>query len=600
MRTRSRIAFVLAAALLPASSSAFLACAKVNEGPRVTGSAGNGGGGGAGGGKVDGGAGGGGPTYQPACPNNMCADFPATPIIDPGTPADAATMFPGASSGAAPCVYEPADGALFPKGLLRPRIKWSGTTGVHRITVHADNQSRDLVAYTNKSFWMVPKDIWAALSAHTTEKDITVTVRAAGAGESGAKFQIAPVAATGSIVFWAANPAASDDREVVDRKTATELRGFGVGDEGTAAVLKVPQVQQPSAEENGIPRPVGCMGCHVATPDTSYIAFVDDWPWNLVVAGVKPGRTGMRLPGLTDGGLAALNMPWGGMMAFSKAVWAPGRRMVVLASSLADYTMPWVTASSKPAKLTWYNLDAAAPAMPGMVMPGVQFGEVARQGDSRGAAAPTWSHDGATIVYCSTQGGNQDGALAKGATDLYSVPFADGAGGPAKPLPGASDPAFEEYYPAYSPDDRLIAYNRVPAGENMYANPLSELYVLPAQGGVATRLAANDPPACTGRKSPGVNNVWGRWSPTVASSGVKRYYWLLFSSYQSDVAMTRFRDRNHNGRPVMLSQLYLTAVVQSGDSGNIQTYGGIYLWNQPTDTINATPIWEDLEIPVVQ
>src|SRR5882724_7815956 len=541
MRTRSGMAFL--------AIPVFLACAKVSEPPATTG---NGGGSvaGTGGGQVNGGGSGGGPFFPPACPNNVCADFPAEPIIDQGTPTAAPTMFAGSPTGTAPCVYEPADGALFPRGLLRPRIKWSGTTGVHRITVHVGNQNRDLVAYTNQSFWMMPKDIWGSLSGHSTEQDITVTVRAAAAGESGAKFQIAPVAATGSIVFWAADPKANDDRYVVDRSSSTELRGFAVGDESTVPVLAVAQVQQPSTLEDGTPRHVTCMGCHAATPDADYIAFVDDWPWNLVVAGVKPGATGRRLPGLTDGGLAALNMPWGGMMAFSKAAWAPGHRMVVLASSLVDYQKPWETDNAKPAKLTWYNLDAPAPAVPGMVMPNVQFGEVARQGDSRGAAAPTWSHDGATIVYCSTQGGNQDGALATGPTDLYSVPFADGAGGPATPIAGASDPAYEEYYPAYSPDDRLIAYNRIPAGENMHSNPKSELFVVPAKGGVSTRLAANDPPACTGKKSPGVNNVWGRWSPTVAGSGGKRYYWLLFSSFQSDVAVTGFRDRIHNGAPV--------------------------------------------------
>jgi hypothetical protein len=203
---------------------------------------------------------------------------------------------------------------------------------------------------------------------------------------------------------------------------ATELRGFSLGDESTTPVLKVAQVQQPSTLENGVARHVVCMGCHVATPDSSYIAFVDDWPWNLVVAGVKPGVVGNQLNGLTPGGLTALNMPWGGMMAFSKPAWAPGRRMVVVSSSLVDYTMPWQTNSAKPAKLFWYNLDAPAPATANMPMPGVQFGEVARQGDPRGAAAPTWSHDGTTIVYASTMGGNRDGALAAGPTDLYSVP----------------------------------------------------------------------------------------------------------------------------------------------------------------------------------
>ena len=592
MRTRSRTAFLVAG--LPA----FLACAKVNAPPISTGSAGGSGtAGGAGGGQVNGGFAGASPFTQPPCPNNVCSDFPSDPIIDTGTPANAPTMFAGSPTGAAPCVYEPADGALFPKGLLRPRIKWSGTTGVHRITVHVENQNRDLVAYTSQTFWTVPKDIWGSLSAHSAEEDITVTVRAAGAGESAAKFQIAPVAATGSIVFWAADPKANDDRYTVDRSASTELRGFAVGDESTVPVLEVAQVQQPSTLEDGTARHVACMGCHAATPDPDYIAFVDDWPWNLVVAGVKTGAVGTQLPGLTAGGLAALNLPWGGMMAFSKPAWAPGRRLVVLASSLVDYTMPWVTDTAKPGKLTWYNLDAPPGPMPKMVMPNVQFGEVARTGDSRGAAAPTWSHDGNTIVYCSTQGGNQDGALATGPTDLYSVPFTDGAGGPATPIAGASDPAYEEYYPAFSPDDLLIAYNRIPAGQNMHSNPNSEILVVPAKGGTATRLAANDPPACTGKKSPGVNNVWARWSPTVASSGGKRYYWLLFPSFQSDVAVTQYRDRI-SGKAVLESQLYLTAVVQDS-SGAITTHAGIYLWNQPIDRINATPIWEVLEIPPV-
>jgi hypothetical protein len=595
VRTRSRIAFLLVG--LPA----VLACARVASDKPAAGAAGSGNplAGAAGTGAAGGGAAGTPPIYKPVCPNNVCDDFPATPIIDPGTSPDAPGMFAGAPSGAAPCVYEPADGALFPRGLLRPRIKWSGTTGVHRITVHAPNQSRDLVAYTDKPSWLLPREIWSALSAHTVENDVTVTVRAAAGGESQARFQIAPVAASGSIVFWAANPAASDDREVVDRTTATELRGFSLGDESTTPVLKVAEVKQPSTLENGVGRHVACMGCHVATPDSSYIAFVDDWPWNLVVAGVKPGVVGNQLDGMTSGGLAALNLPWGGMMAFSKPAWQPGKRMVVVSSSLVDYTMPWQTNSAKPAKLFWYNLDAPAPATANMPTPGVQFGEVARQGDPRGAAAPTWSHDGTTIVYASTMGGNRDGALAAGATDLYSVPFNDGAGGPATPLAGASEAAWEEYYPAYAPDDRLIVYNRIRAGENMYANPLTELFVVPGKGGMATRVAANDPPACTGKKSPGVNNVWGRWSPTVQTDGAKRYYWLLFSSYQSDVALTPYRDRNHDNRPVMEAQLYLTVVVQTGEGGAVQTFPGIYLWNQPTNTINATPIWEVLEIPVV-
>ena len=44
---------------------------------------------------------------------------------------------------------------------------------------------------------------------------------------------------------------------------------------------------------------------------------------------------------------------------------------------------------------------------------------------------------------------------------------------------------------------------------------MKEAFPFPAQGGPAVRLDANDPPACTGKKSPGINNHWAKWAPTV-------------------------------------------------------------------------------------
>ncbi len=110
--------------------------------------------------------------------------------------------------------------------------------------------------------------------------------------------------------------------------------------------------------------------------------------------------------------------------------------------------------------------------------------------------------------------GTQDGRLYKGAADLYQVPYADKAGGTATPVAGASTPENEEYYPAFSPDDHLIAFTRVPAGQEMFANPSAEMWVVPHQTGAQPkRLAANDPPTCSGKSSPGVNNHWPKWSP---------------------------------------------------------------------------------------
>ena len=62
-------------------------------------------------------------------------------------------------------------------------------------------------------------------------------------------------------------------------------------------------------------------------------------------------------------------------------------------------------------------------------------------------------------------GGCKDGRLNQGATDLYSVPYNGGNGGEAIPVPGASDKDWEEFYAAYSPDDQMVLFDRVPSGQ---------------------------------------------------------------------------------------------------------------------------------------
>jgi hypothetical protein len=113
---------------------------------------------------------------------------------------------------------------------------------------------------------------------------------------------------------------------------------------------------------------------------------------------------------------------------------------------------------------------------------------------------------------------------------------------------------------------------------------------VPAAGGTATRLAANDPPACAAAPSPGINNSWPKWSPEAHQSGGKTYYWLIFSSWRDGA-------RAANMSP--LAQLYMTAVVMD-ETGALQTFGAIYLWNQPATTSNHTPAWDVFQIPLVQ
>ena len=286
--------------------------------------------------------------------------------------------------------------------------------------------------------------------------------------------------------------------------------------------------------------------------------------------------------------------------------------------------------------LAWFNLEGAprppqagdfdnwayanfSPAVSD-VASGNSLGFIQHAGDMCGntpcgAATPVWTHDGSRIVYVSTNaaiggrlnqespfpgpgtGGTQanpNAQRAPGMTNLYVVPFNNGNGGGGDADSGAATTTAEEYYPDLSPDDRMVAFTRVPAGEPMYNNTHAEIYVTPLGGGlVPMRLVANDPPACSGRMSPGVDNNWARFAPDVTHGARGAYYWLIFSSTRADLPPAL----SSQGRTIPMQQLYLAPIFIDLGFEVAISYPAIYLWNQPIDTVNLTPEWVTYTMP---
>jgi tetratricopeptide (TPR) repeat protein len=133
-----------------------------------------------------------------------------------------------------------------------------------------------------------------------------------------------------------------------------------------------------------------------------------------------------------------------------------------------------------------------------------------------------WSPDGKYLVFARAEAKNPYPAGGKMATyandpaevqiqyDLYRIPFNDGKGGKPEPIAGASRNGMSNSFPKISPDGRWIVF--VQARNGLLMRPDSQLYIVPAAGGMARRMSCNTL----------LMNSWHSFSPNGR--------WLVFSS----------------------------------------------------------------------
>jgi hypothetical protein len=628
---------------------------------------------------------------HPKCSVGACTDFPDAPLMGEGVPANVASLFgdPSNVTAGGICVTEPqlstdkVGGTMIPANWVRPRVKFNAT-GVDLFEIRIKNkaQKNDLVAYTKSTTWYLPKDIWAGkgtpgMNDVTASGDgaanngagapFTVTVRGVSSASPGkpvgitGDFNVAPVVATGSMVFWTVNSA-----QVTP--DSSKLLGFAVGDEGVAEALKLQQVAWAGqmGEDGSVLRgfydktplagftngQVRCIGCHTSTPDGTAVVFTDDWPWSKAISSVGTG-VGSIPNYVTPGASALLKMPWLGTQTMSKAHWATGDRILITSYGVktksgktrdkawfADiYGDPNNPDKVGTHQLAWFDLEAkatinvAVTSTPDYGQPlndrqaaalaakGTSWNTIAT-GDTDSAVLPNMSHDGKKIVYVTTDyapDGHPDYTATR--ADVKVVDYNNRAGGTAQALAGASDANNLEYYPSFSSDDQFITFTKAPkpstaSPDGPYYNRFGEIMVVPSAGGTATRLVANDPNVCGGDDvARGIINSWPKWSPDAFSAHGKTYYFVIFSSarkYGDEFAKpfqlptstaASFRGLNDS------SQLWLAAVVVDNTTHAVETYPALYVWNQNRlattaagtgiQFSNLTPAWDPFALPPI-
>jgi hypothetical protein len=629
---------------------------------------------------------------HPGCGIGTCTDFPAQPLMGDGVPANAATLFgdPDNFTAGSVCVLEPqlstdtTPGTMLPANWLRPRFKFNGgDADVFEIRIKNAAQANDLVAYTKSTTWYLPKEIWAGMGTpgmnnvpasgngaanNGAGAPFTVTVRGINSKSPGkpvgvrGDFNVAPVAASGSMVFWTVNTA-----EVTP--DSSKLLGFAVGDEGVAEALTLKELKWSGqmGEDGSVLRgyyddpklagftdgQVRCIGCHTSTPDGTAVVFTDDWPWAKAVASVQAGTQGQIPTFLSSGASALLKMPWLGTQSMSAAHWKTGDRTLITSygvktkSGKARSTIWFADIyqdKSNPDKLgthqlAWFDLEANVSVNvnvtdnpdygqaltdrqnAAMAAKGTAWGLIST-GDTLSAVSPAMNHAGDQIAYVTTDY-SPDGHPDYTATtaDVKVVPYNNRAGGSGQPLQGASDPNMLEYYPSYSADDKWIAFTRAPkpgtqSPDGPYYNRFGQVLIVPAAGGTPVTLAANDPNACAGDDmSHGIINSWPKWSPDVFSAHGKTYYFLIFSSarkygdeFAQQFQLPKSSASDFNGLQDS-SQLWLAAIEVDNATGNVVTYPALYIWNQNRLAMNGmgsgiqfsnlTPAWDPFMLPPV-
>lgn len=159
-----------------------------------------------------------------------------------------------------------------------------------------------------------------------------------------------------------------------------------------------------------------------------------------------------------------------------------------------------------------------------------------------------WSPDGKYVVFARARARDpeQPGQAMPAAAndpnetqiqyDLYRVPFNDGKGGRAEPITGASNNGMSNSFPKVSPDGKWIVFVKAKNGQLM--KPDSELYIVPAAGGVVRRMRCN-----TSRM-----NSWHSFSPNGR--------WMVFSSKSrspyTQMFLTHLDEEGNDSPPIYI------------------------------------------------
>jgi len=223
--------------------------------------------------------------------------------------------------------------------------------------------------------------------------------------------------------------------------------------------------------------PINCLGCHVLSRDGTRAA----------VGRFIPGPAQTRVFDVATRAETSGNVP------SNFATFSPDSSRVILSDGAR----------------MWLRDGTTAAFVPGLT-------------EGTPGSMPDWSRDGRTVVFARPRGLALFGQPGHNApADLLTMSWNGSAFAAPQPFVTAAGMQ-NHYYPAISPDDRWVMFNR--SAGSSYHNIASQLWAAPLDRTRApVRLSAADGEGDLG-------NSWPKWAPFVQSFRGEPLLWVTFSS----------------------------------------------------------------------
>ena len=425
-------------------------------------------------------------------------------LVDPastGLPADPGSLFGGAEDPArAPTLVYPNDGALVPPNLGRLEVHFrrDASTDVFELTF--SSATTDVTVYVScveevggGCIVRPNEQAWSIIAGSNRGTD-PVTIRLRAASAAGGAIGVA--AATRRLSF-SADPVVGGLYYWTTSGSTAIMRYDFAGEQTQAEQFLSTEMTDGQ-----------CVGCHALSP------------------------SGNRMVTATNGSYDARSLL---LDVKTKTPMAPyGTSRAAFASFAPDEERYVGTYAGDDARID-YDLNVFH-ADTGVALYSIPVGGTAAHPSDH----PDWSPAGDKIAYVKIGTPKLPSIARFNGGSIWTVSEAAGGWGAPAELLGPLEHG-NRYYPTYSPDSALLAFNQstCPAGDDdsercdAYLDPSARVFAMPAAGGTPVELAAANAPGSEDGDATELTSSFPKWAPFEfqrTSEESSRVMWITFSS----------------------------------------------------------------------